>query len=204
MLFILILGLIVGNFLNICIYQYCKIKLYNQHLIRIFNLILYLLLFYKFYFTIKFLCYSFLVSLLLIIFVIDLKRKIIPNKIIFIAFAFILILKIFESFYLLSVEPLIKSIFAFFAGAFPLFIIILVTKGGMGAGDMKLIGVIAMWFGFKNAYLILFISIISAAVVATILLLAKKIHIKSTIAFAPFISISTFVYLMWGQAFPFY
>lgn len=207
MLFILILGLVVGHFLNVCICKYCEIKLHIQHLIKIANLILYVLLFYKFYFTIEFFCYAFLLSLLLIVFVIDFKKNIIPNKIILIGFISILILKIVESFYFLSFEPLLKSVLGLVTGAFPLLIIILVSRGGMGAGDMKLMGVIGMWFGFENTYLILFISIISAGAVSTILILVKKIYKKSrikidrksSIAFAPFISTSAFICLMWSQ-----
>lgn len=235
--FILLFGLIIGSFLNVCIYRipnkqsiffpsshcthclnklsvldlfpiisyvllkgncrYCNEKISIQYpIIEIINTLLYFILFCKFGINAEFFCCAFFSSLLVIVFTIDLNNKIIPNGIILTGFIVILILRILELIYYLSYEPLFESLFGLTMGAFPIFIIILLSNGGMGAGDMKLMGIIGMWFGAWVTYIILLISIVSAAIISLILILTKNKTMKSSIAFAPFLTVSAFICLI--------
>lgn len=239
-IFIIILGLIIGSFLNVCIYRipqkesivypsshctkcghklyvldlipvisyialkgkcrYCKSKISLRYLIiEITNSLLYVVLFIKFKLTLEFFSYCFLISLLLVVFVIDLRYKIIPNKINLFGFSIILTIKILESLYYLSFAPLLDSTLGLLIGAVPILLVILITNGGMGAGDMKLMAVIGMWFGLKFTYLVLLIGILAASIMAIILLVTKQSTKKSELPFAPFLFISTFICLIFGQ-----
>lgn len=239
-IFIIILGLIIGSFLNVCIYRipqkesivypsshctkcghklyvldlipvisyialkgkcrYCKSKISLRYLIiEITNSLLYVVLFIKFKLTLEFFSYCFLISLLLVVFVIDLRYKIIPNKINLFGFSIILTIKILESLYYLSFAPLLDSTLGLLIGAVPILLVILITNGGMGAGDMKLMAVIGMWFGLKFTYLVLVIGILAASIMAIILLVTKQSTKKSELPFAPFLFISTFICLIFGQ-----
>lgn len=239
-IFIIILGLVIGSFLNVCIYRipkkesivyppshctkcghklysldlipvisyitlkgkcrYCKSKISSRYLIiEITNSLLYLVLFIKFKFTLEFFSYCFLISLLLVVFVIDLRYKIIPNKINLFGFSIILTIKVLESLYYLSFAPLLDSILGLLIGAIPILLVILITNGGMGAGDMKLMAVIGMWFGLKFTYLVLVIGILAASIMAVILLVTKQSTKKSELPFAPFLFVSTFICLIFGQ-----
>lgn len=240
-IFIIILGLVIGSFLNVCIYRipqkesivypsshctkcghklyvldlipvisyialkgkcrYCKSKISLRYLIiEITNSLLYFVLFIKFKFTLEFFSYCFLISLLLVVFVIDLSYKIIPNKINLFGFTIILTIKVLESLYYLSFAPLVDSILGLLIGAVPILLVILITNGGMGAGDMKLMAVIGMWFGLKFTYLVLVIGIFAASIMAVILLATKQSTKKSELPFAPFLFISTFICLIFGQS----
>lgn len=240
-IFIIILGLVIGSFLNVCIYRipqkksiiypsshctkcghklyvldlipvisyialkskcrYCKSKISSRYLIiEITNSLLYLIFFIKFKFTLEFFSYCFLISLLLVVFVIDLRYKIIPNKINLFGFTIILTIKVLESLYYLSFAPLVDSILGLLIGAVPILLVILITNGGMGAGDMKLMAVIGMWFGLKFTYLVLVIGILAASIMAVILLATKQSTKKSELPFAPFLFISTFICLIFGQS----
>lgn len=239
-IFIIILGLVIGSFLNVCIYRipqkesivypsshctkcghklyipdlipvisyialkgkcrYCKSKVSLRYLIiEITNSLLYVVLFIKFKLTLEFFSYCFLISLLLVVFVIDLRYKIIPNKINLFGFSIILTIKILQSLYYLSFAPLLDSTLGLLIGAVPILLVILITNGGMGAGDMKLMAVIGMWFGLKFTYLVLLIGILAASIMAIILLVTKQSTKKSELPFAPFLFVSTFICLIFGQ-----
>lgn len=239
-IFVIVLGLVIGSFLNVCIYRipkkesiiyppshcikcnhklhifdlipiisyillkgrcrYCNSKIGIHYLaVEIINALLYFILFIKFKISIEFFSYSFLISFLLIIFIIDINYKIIPNKLNLFGFSTILIIKIAESIYYLSFAPLIDSILGLLVGAIPIFLVILIANGAMGAGDMKLMAVIGMWFGLKFTYLILVIGILAASIMAIIILITKSGTKKSQIPFAPFLFISTFICLIFGQ-----
>ncbi len=239
-LIIIILGLVIGSFLNVCIYRipkkesiiyppshcincghrlhifdlipvisyiflkgrcrYCTSKIsINYLIIELINALLYFILFIKFEISAEFFSYCFLISFLLIVFVIDLNYKIIPNKLNLFGFSVILIIKIAESLYYLSFAPLIDSILGLLIGATPILLVILISNGAMGAGDMKLMAVIGMWFGLKFTYLILVIGLLAASIMAVIILITKNGTKKSQIPFAPFLSISTFICLIFGQ-----
>lgn len=239
-LFIFILGSIIGSFLNVCIYRiplkqsisfppshcmncghrlgvldlfpivsylflkgqcrYCGSKVSVQYpMIELTNALLYIMLFYKFYFTVEFFACAFFVSWLLVIFVIDLKSKIIPNKLNLTGFIIIVVLKSIESMTLQSITPLLEAGLGLLIGGIPLLLIILISRGGMGAGDMKLMAVIGMWLGLKLTYIALLIAVVMAAIVSMLLIITKKKKLKSTIAFGPFLTAAAFIVLMWGE-----
>lgn len=180
--------------------RYCKSKVSLRYLIiEITNSLLYVVLFIKFKLTLEFFSYCFLISLLLVVFVIDLRYKIIPNKINLFGFSIILTIKILQSLYYLSFAPLLDSTLGLLIGAVPILLVILITNGGMGAGDMKLMAVIGMWFGLKFTYLVLLIGILAASIMAIILLVTKQSTKKSELPFAPFLFVSTFICLIFGQ-----
>jgi leader peptidase (prepilin peptidase)/N-methyltransferase len=180
--------------------RYCGSKVSIQYpIVELANAVLYVILFYKFYFTLYFFSWAFFVSWLLVIFVIDLKSKIIPNKLNLAGFIIIVILKMIESITVSSFTPLLDAGLGMLVGAVPLIIIIVFSHGGMGAGDMKLMAVIGLWLGLKLTYLTLVIGIIIAAIVAIGLIIIKKKSLKSSIAFGPFLTTAAFVALMWGE-----
>lgn len=182
--------------------KYCNSKISIQYpLIEIINSILYVLLIYRFKFLlfnpICCISYTFFSSMLLVIFIIDLKYKIIPNKIVLVGFVFIFILKLLESYYYNSSWYLINAFLGLLIGSIPLFILVLIYKSAMGAGDIKLMAVIGMWLGLKLTYIALIVSIISAGILSVVLVFCKIKTLKSTIPFAPFLTTSAFICLLY-------
>ncbi|WP_341877404.1 prepilin peptidase [Defluviitalea saccharophila] len=180
--------------------RYCGEKISIQYpIIELTNGIIYLFLFLKFGLGYSFIFYALFSSLLLVIAMIDFKTGIIPNKLII--FGIIL-----GSIYLMMNWIINRSfliikdgILGFLAGALIILVIILISRGGMGAGDMKLMGVIGLFLGLKGVVLSLFLGILVGGIIGAVLLMTKIKDRKSAIPFGPFLALGTFVSLYWGE-----
>lgn len=75
------------------------------------------------------------------------------------------------------------------------FIIAIISKGGIGGGDIKLFTALSLIFG-TNILFIIIITYIAAAIVSIIMMFFKKYNLKSSVALAPFIMIGTLTYLL--------
>jgi len=133
-------------------------------------------------------------SMLMIIFVSDLKYMIIPNKV---------LLSFLPPFILLRmIEPLtswLSSVIGSLVGLFLIGFIILVSGGGMGAGDMKLFGVIGIVLGTKKILLTFFIACALGTIIGSLLFLFKKIKRKQPIPFGPYIVVATIISYFYGD-----
>lgn len=240
LIYTIIFGIIVGSFLNVCIFRiplkqsiafpsshcfhchhtlggldlipllsfiflkgkcrYCGEKISIQYpMIELTNGVLYLLLFLKFGLSYSFIFYALFSSLLLVIAMIDFKTGIIPNKLIIFG---ILLGSIYLMMnWIINCTFLIikDGILGFFAGALIILVIILISRGGMGAGDMKLMGVIGLFLGLKGVVLTLFFGILMGGIIGAFLLMTKIKDRKSAIPFGPFLALGTFVSLYWGE-----
>lgn len=118
---------------------------------------------------------------------IDYKEHIIPNKIIIIGILLRIVIWLVEVFN----NP--EKFFAIFKGdiiacvmivAF-FFICSLIVKNGIGMGDVKLMGMMALYQGLTGIMSSLFFSMLVAFFEALVLLITHKKNRKDTIAFAP-------------------
>ncbi|WP_058485234.1 prepilin peptidase [Defluviitalea phaphyphila] len=239
-LLIFFLGLIIGSFLNVCIFRiplkqsiafppshcfhcnhklkpldlipifsflflkgkcrYCGKKISIQYpLVEFINGIIYLLLFYKFSISHYFIFYAIFSSLLLVIAVIDYKEKIIPNSLIIFGLVLGTLYNFVEFFIKKSTSPILNGTLGLVCGVVIILIIILISRGGMGAGDMKLMGVIGLFLEMKGIFLTLFLGCVIGGVIGIILLITKKKDRKSTIPFGPFLTLGSFTYIYWGE-----
>lgn len=71
--------------------------------------------------------------------------------------------------------------------------------GGMGLGDVTLAGLIGMVTGFPLVFVALLLGILSGGVVAISLLIVRLRRGKDPIPFGPFLAVATMVALLWGQ-----
>ena len=85
------------------------------------------------------------------------------------------------------------------AGGGILLVIVLVSKGGMGWGDVKLSTVIGLFLGWQSTLVALYISFISGGVVSLLLLFTGKKGRKDPVPFGPFLSGSAALALLFGQ-----
>lgn len=167
-------------------------------LIEILNAIIYIVLYKRYGFNIEFIFFSFIMSVLIIIFFIDLRDMIIPDTLIIALF----ILEVFHkvALFLLNGQNNLKtSIFAaILAGLLFLFIVV-ISSGGMGEGDVTLVSSLGFILGAKLILVCIFLSFIIGAIVSIILLWSGVKTIKDPIPFAPFIIISFFIVLLYGN-----
>lgn len=136
--------------------------------------------------------YFLIVSLLLIIFVYDLKHYLIPDKVIFLASVSAFVWQVLYG-------DLINSVLAACLGAGLFLILVLVSKETwMGWGDVKLGFFMGLFLGFPNILPALFLGFFSGALIGVFLIFLKKKGFKSQVPFAPFLIFGTMVSLFYG------
>ncbi|MCJ7804855.1 prepilin peptidase [Patescibacteria group bacterium] len=85
------------------------------------------------------------------------------------------------------------------AALFFLLLVLLTRWQGMGLGDVKLAGLMGLILGFPKIIVALYLAFLTGALVGVILVLTKRKRLKSEISFGPFLAISTFMALFWGE-----
>jgi leader peptidase (prepilin peptidase)/N-methyltransferase len=78
-------------------------------------------------------------------------------------------------------------------------LVVILSRGGMGWGDVKMAALIGLVVGFPLVFFTLIMAAILGGIVAAILLLAKKKKRKEAIPFGPALSVATIVTLIWGS-----
>jgi leader peptidase (prepilin peptidase)/N-methyltransferase len=233
---ILILGLLIGSFLNVCIYRipkkesiafppshctscntqlkpwdlipvlsylvyrgkcrYCKEKVSIQYpIIELTNGLLYLFLYQKFGLTVEAGMYAILTSVLIVIAVIDFFTQEIPDELnisVLIAGIVFLILNF-------SLGNLINSGLGLLLGGGLFLLIAVVSGGAMGGGDIKLMGVLGFWYGWKLTLILSFMAFIIGAIASMLLIAVKIKKMKDYIPFGPFIVIAALIIIFFGS-----
>ena len=136
-----------------------------------------------------------------VIFVIDLEQGIIPNKVVYPGMVVALLLAIHPWPWLTQVIELgIASAALGGAIGFALFLLIaIISRGGMGWGDVKLVGLIGLATGFPLVFFSIILGAILGGIAAVALVIAKKRKFKETLPFGPFLALAAMVTLLWGN-----
>jgi len=180
--------------------RYCKTKISKQYpLVESLNAVVYIIMYIKFGFGIDFIFYSLMSSVLVAIIFIDLKEMIIPDSLVL----SILVLSIIHkacNYFLYGISPDLMVSFLGLLLAVGLFLaIVIVSRGGMGGGDVTLVGALGFVLGVKYILLNIFLSFILGAIISIVLLAAKIKTRKDPIPFGPFIVLGFFITSLWGQ-----
>lgn len=181
--------------------RYCRGDISPQYpIIEILNGIIYAILYFHFGLSLDFLYFSIIISTLLVISIIDYYHQIIPDNLL----AFIIIITILYRFviyftYETSIS-LMDSIIGFLAAGLLFLIIALVSNGGMGGGDIKLIALLGFILGLKRIILNILLSFIIGATVSILLLVSGRKNRKDAIPFGPFINFSFLISALWGES----
>ena len=129
----------------------------------------------------------------------DLERKVLPNKLIYPAYSFTLIILgtfgfMYKSMDLFLIPTLFGAAFSTFGLAFAI-----LTKGGFGGGDVKLLGLVGINLGlFSGAHVVMALLIMAISSIASVLtlLITHKVSLRSKIAFGPFILLGTWASIL--------
>ncbi|WP_413308472.1 prepilin peptidase [Bacillus sp. 1P10SD] len=135
-----------------------------------------------------------LISMFIIIIVSDIHYMIIPDKIL-IWFAGIFLLERI----IWPLNPWWDNLIGACAGFTLLLIIALVSKGGMGFGDVKLYALLGFVLGFKLVLISFFLSTLYGAVLGGLAMLLRIVKRRQPIPFGPFIAAGTLSAYYWGS-----
>lgn len=136
-----------------------------------------------------------LISLFIIITVADLKYMIIPDKVLLV-FSVIFIIERF----FIPLHPWWNSLLGAVVGFTLLLIIAIVSKGGMGGGDIKLFAVIGFVLGIKLLFVAFFLSTFLGTIGGLIGMALGKSKKKQPIPFGPYIALGTLIAYYFGTS----
>jgi len=181
--------------------RYCKEEISLQYpLVEAINGIIYVLL-YIFFYQVKldFVFLALISSTLLAILVIDLKEQLIPDVLVVIVLISSIIHKALLHFLEGIPYPLTDSLLGLIIAGGLFLLIVFVSRGGMGGGDVTLIGALGFVLGVRNIFLVIFLSFILGSLISVFLLATKLKSRKDPIPFGPFIVMSFFITLFSGD-----
>ncbi|MGD6895118.1 prepilin peptidase [Bacillus infantis] len=135
-----------------------------------------------------------LISLMIIVFVSDIKYMIIPDKVLLVFAVIFLLERIF-----FPLSPWWDSLLGAAAGFFLLLFIAVISKGGMGGGDIKLFAVIGLALGTKLVLLTFFFATLFGAVFGIVGMLIGKVEKGKPIPFGPYIALGSLTAYFFGQ-----
>ena len=153
---------------------------------------------YSFFKIIRYLSLVFSLS---IIAWIDGNSKRIPNKLLIALMIFRSIYMVVECFFFSEIWMTLLITFlggAIIAGGLFLFCY-LVTRGAVGAGDVKLFTVVGYYLGSGVIFTAVFMSVVLSALYSMLQLILKKKGLKEEIPFAPFVYAGTLLTMVLGM-----
>lgn len=150
-------------------------------------------------YKIDFLQYMILAPMLLSVFFIDWKLQIIPNRLNLSLFEIGLVVTFIKGIFHIPVamDMLLGAIVGTVIFlAISLLGKLFAGKEAMGLGDVKLMGALGLFFGWRNIIAISLIAFLLAAVISIILLVTKKKKKDEYIPFGPFIVLASFIVML--------
>ncbi|GGE75761.1 type 4 prepilin-like proteins leader peptide-processing enzyme [Priestia taiwanensis] len=129
-----------------------------------------------------------LVSLFMIITVSDLAYMLIPNRVLVFFFCLFVVGRFI-------VPPTLwyDSLLGMAVGFGLLYVIAVVSRGGMGGGDIKLYAVLGYVLGWKVVLLSFFLSTLAGAIGGSVGLLIGRVKRGETMPFGPYIMVGTLI-----------
>lgn len=178
----------------------CKKQISIQYpLVELSSSLLLLLAYLTFGLTWQFFSSAVLISILILVFFIDLYHRIIPDVITLPGIVLGLVFSYFNPQISLS-----NSVIGFFSGGLSFYLLAYIgeavfKKESMGGGDIKLAALLGAFLGWKNLILIILLASFLGALVGVLNLSLSKSKKDKIIPFGPFLATAAIVALFWGD-----
>jgi len=154
----------------------------------------FLLLLYQLGLTAAFAASAAFFAVVIVIAFIDLEYQLIPNRLVIVLLVVAAIRQIFW-----PEAPLASAIYGALFGSLLLLALAILSGGGMGGGDVKLMLPLGFYSGLPETLLLLLLAFISGGLVGGALLLLKIKGRKDAIPFGPFLSTAALVTALAGR-----
>jgi leader peptidase (prepilin peptidase)/N-methyltransferase len=206
-----VFGAIIGSFANVCIHRLperqslafpgshcprCQQAIRPWHNIPLLELLcglLYVFLYHQFGVSAHSLVLTLLATALLIVSFIDLAHKIVPDVITLPGILAGMVASV-----LLTPVGIVNALIGVIIGGGLFLLIAVLSRGGMGGGDIKLIAMIGAFLGWQAVLVTIFLGATLGAVIGIGLMLLKQKGRKEPIPFGPFLALGAFIAMVWG------
>ncbi len=239
----LLFGLIIGSFLNVCIYRIprelsivspasscpnCKTPIrpwdnipvisylilagkcrkcgekisLRYPSVELLNGLMYLAVLYRFGLGWHLPLLYALVSSLIVITFIDLDFQIIPDAITLPGMIIGLAVSHFimpDPFATYSLLGFVNSVIGLLAGGVTFYLIAILSRGGMGGGDVKMMAMVGSFMGWKGVFLTTLVGSLTGSLIGIVLIVFKGKGRKTKIPFGPFLALGSLVALFFGR-----
>ena len=175
--------------------RYCKTAIsWRYPLVEGLTAGLFLVLYWHFGLTLTLVKYLFLAALLVAISFIDLEHFLIPNSLVLSGVIF----GLGVAFFVHDISIWSALLGAVSCSGF-LLLVSLVSRGGMGLGDVKLAAVTGLFLGWPLGAVGLLIGICIGGLLGIVLLATGIKGRKDPVPFGPFIALGAMIVLLWGS-----
>ncbi len=170
-------------------------------LVEALTAVLAVLLYWKYGFSLQFLCAFLFTAALIVITFIDIDYQIIPDVISLPGIPLCFLAAVF-----VMGVPFLESLIGILVGGGILYVIAVgyewITKReGMGGGDIKLLAMLGAFFGWKSLLFIVLCSSLTGAVVGMTAMVIQGQDMKYAVPFGPFLALGAVAYFFFGDAF---
>lgn len=138
--------------------------------------------------------YLFFTGLLAAVSAVDLRRQIIPDRYLLVGLAAGVPLMLWS-----RSLPIGRAVLGLLVAFGAMLVVALLSRGGMGGGDVKLAGVIGFFLGPAGGLLALMLAALAGAVVGVLLIGLRLKGRKDFIPYGPFLALGALVSLLWGR-----
>ncbi len=160
---------------------------------ELFTGLLFLALYSYYGVTLQGLVYTLLICTLYVIAVIDYNHQIIPNGLSLLVLGISILVRL-----LIADGSFVDGLWGLLAGGGFLLLVAVVSNGGMGGGDIKLMGALGVALGLQLTVLAMFLSFLFGGVLSIGLLVLKCKKKGDPIPFGPFLILGFLVANLYG------
>ncbi len=183
--------------------RHCGAKISPQYpLVEAVNAFFYVAVFWRYGFAWDSVAYALFCSCLIVITFVDLEFQIIPDRITLPG----IILGTFAG-ALLMPDPFMRtallgykaSLIGLLSGGGFFYLVAVLSRGGMGGGDIKMMAMVGALMGWKAVMLTTFLGSLSGSIVGIFLMVFKGRGRKAKIPFGPFLALGAAITLFFGE-----
>lgn len=131
-------------------------------------------------------------GLFLLISVIDLKHRVVPDVLVYPAMAAVLLLQTAH-----ARERLLLTLLGGVLGLSPFLLTAVLKPGDIGGGDVKLAALVGLTVGFPQVLCALMLGILTGGIAALLLIVTRRCRVEDYMPYAPFLCLGAVVSLVY-------
>ena len=141
------------------------------------------------------------IAILILVMATDLEHRIIPHRFILPAILLALVAGFFANWMTWKAALVGGAVgLVFFSVAYGVSAVLYPGKIALGMGDVTLSTFIGLVVGFPNALVAVMLGVLMGGLFSTVLLLARRVTLRTAIPYGPFLVLGGLVAMFWGQA----